>query len=267
MLGLPVPHHLRTGSRSLFGAGDDVVLRVGGTVAGAQQDLQWADRLRRVGIRVPQAVSAPIEIDDVCVMALERLHPVGQVDWAEVGALVHTVHAMEATADLPRCSGFPHWQFGPLLDDLVPLVDEESAQALRDCHRRHRDWVEQLDRAPTVVLHGDVHPGNVVPTAGGPVLIDWDQRSTGPAAWDHAPLMTWTERWGGSPGLYERFTDGYGSDLRGDALAESLAELRLLAATLMRIAAARHDRSAAAELEVRLQWWRHRPGAPVWTAQ
>jgi hypothetical protein len=79
--------------------------------------------------------------------------------------------------------------------------------------------------------------------------------------------MRWTERWGGAPGVYEEFASGYGRSFRGDPLAESLAELRLLAATLMRIAARRRDPSAADELEVRLRWWREPHGAPAWTAQ
>ena len=59
-----------------------------------------------------------------------------------------------------------------------------------------------------MVCHGDVHPGNVIQSADGPVLLDWDLLCRGPAAWDHAPLMTWTERWGGEPGIYEAFADG-----------------------------------------------------------
>jgi Ser/Thr protein kinase RdoA (MazF antagonist) len=117
-----------------------------------------------------------------------------------------------------------------------------------------------------VLCHGDVHPGNVVPTAAGPVLLDWDLLCTGPAAWDHAPLMTWAERWGGVPGTYEAFAAGCGVSMRGDALAESLAQLRLLAATLMRVRAGRSDRAAAVEAEQRLRYWRGEPGAPPWRA-
>ena len=47
--------------------------------------------------------------------------------------------------------------------------------------------------------------------------------------------MTWNERWGGAPGIYEAFADGYGAASRDDPTAEGYAELRLLAATLMRV--------------------------------
>ena len=92
-----------------------------------------------------------------------------------------------------------------------------------------------------MLCHGDVHPGNVLQTADGPMLIDWDLLCLGPAAWDHAPLMTWTERWGGEPGLYEAFAERLWPSLRGDPVAEALAELRLVAATLMRVRAGREQ--------------------------
>ncbi len=100
----------------------------------------------------------------------------------------------------------------------------------------------------------------------GLLLLDWDLLCIGPAAWDHGPLMTWTERWGGEPGTYEAFAAGYGRSMRGDPVAEALAELRLVAATLMRLSAGRRQPGAAAEAEVRLRWWRGDPDAPAWQA-
>jgi hypothetical protein len=66
--------------------------------------------------------------------------------------------------------------------------------------------------------------------------------------------------------VYEAFADGYGVSLRGEPVTEALAELRLVAATLMRVKAARFDPTAAAEAERRLRYWRGDPDAPAWTA-
>ena len=41
---------------------------------------------------------------------------------------------------------------------------------------------------PPALLHGDVHPGNVIVHAGRPVLIDWGNSRVGPAALDLANL-------------------------------------------------------------------------------
>jgi hypothetical protein len=79
--------------------------------------------------------------------------------------------------------------------------------------------------------------------------------------------MTWTERWGGAPGVYEAFAAGYGVSLHADRLGESLATLRLVAATLMRVRAGTTDPSAATEAAQRLRYWRAEPDAPRWNAQ
>ena len=66
--------------------------------------------------------------------------------------------------------------------------------------------------------------------------------------------------------MYDAFARGYGRSMRGDPVTESLADLRLVAATLMRVRAGRTDPVAAAEAERRLRYWRGDPDAPVWTA-
>src|SRR5262249_41941473 len=100
----------------------------------------------------------------------------------------------------------------------------------------------------------------------GPVLFDWDLMCRGPAAWDHAPLMTWTERWGGAAGIYERFAAGYGRSLRGDELGELLASMRLLVATPMRFKIGASNPAAREEAGRRLRWWRGAPDARAWRA-
>ena len=80
-------------------------------------------------------------------------------------------------------------------------------------------------------------------------------------------MMTWTERWGGDAGIYEDFASGYGVSMRGDPEAVAFAELRLVAATLMRVGAGLSDPVAAGEARRRLAFWRGDPEAPIWTAQ
>jgi hypothetical protein len=101
----------------------------------------------------------------------------------------------------------------------------------------------------------------------GPVLIDWDLLCRAPAGWDHAPMMTWGERWGGTGAEYPAFAAGYGRSLRGDPWAEAFAELRLVAATLMRVRAASGDEVATVEARRRLRYWAGDPDAPAWRPQ
>ena len=116
-----------------------------------------------------------------------------------------------------------------------------------------------------MICHGDVHPDNVVMTTDGPVLLDWDTMCLGPPGWDHAMLLR-LPRWGWPARWYDDFAAGYGRSLADDPVANALADLRLVAATLMRLRAARDDPAAMPQAELRLAYWRGDPDAPTWTA-
>ena len=47
-------------------------------------------------------------------------------------------------------------------------------------------------------------------------------------------LLTLAERWGGDTGAYPAFADGYGESMADDVTTRRFAELRNVAATLMR---------------------------------
>jgi hypothetical protein len=271
--GLAAPALLRMGMNGTFAAGDAVVLRVSKPTAPAEQALWLAGELGRHGVRVPAAVRDDVVVHGgLSVVAVERIQPAGEVDWAAVGEMVAHVHHLDPATvagrhPLPWCGSFPWWDFDALLADTAATIDAPALAALRASVERWYPLIAATGEAPGVVCHGDVHPGNVVPTARGPVLLDWDLLCRGPAAWDHGPLITWTERWGGQAGIYDRFAAGYGRSLRDDPLGEAVAELRLVAATLMRVRAGRTDPAAAGEAERRLRWWRGDLDAPIWRAQ
>ena len=271
--GLPAPELLRLGMNGTFAAGDEVVLRVSRPSAPAEQALWLATELAAHGVRVPAPARAEAFVrDGLSVVAVAKIHPAGEIDWIAVGAMVARIHRLDPGVvagrhPLPWCGSFPWWDFPVMLADVVPAIYAAARTALLASFARHFPLILATGGEVGVVCHGDVHPGNVLPTADGPVLLDWDLLCRGPIAWDHGPMMTWTERWGGGPGIYERFAEGYGADLRGDPLGEAVAELRLVAATLMRVRAGRTDPAARAEAERRLRWWRGDADAPTWQAQ
>jgi hypothetical protein len=269
--GLPEPTLIRVGMNALFAAGDEVVLRVGRPTAEADAAIRLAAVLRDCGVRVPRILRPSAHVEGpLAVLAVALEHSVGPVDWAEVGALITRVHAIDPHVvplgyPKPSCWSFPWWQFDGLLVEAGDLLDPRARRGIEAAIGRHASVVGGTGE-PTVLCHGDVHPGNVIQGSGGPVLLDWDLLCVGPPGWDHGPLMTWTERWGGEPGTYDAFATGYGLSLRGDPSAEAVAELRLVAATLMRLLASRFDPSAVDEAERRLRWWRGDRTAPMWQA-
>ena len=269
---LPTPTLLRMGMNGIFTAGE-VMLRVGRPTVDGEQALRLAELLTSHGVRVPRYVRDEVlVIDGHVVSAIESIASAGPIDWTATGAMVRQLHRIDpasvsAIFPTPWCGSFPWWDFETTLPTVLPALDPASAAALTACIDGNLPLLHAVRTGPLVVCHGDVHPGNVLQGADGPVLIDWDLVCLGPPAWDHAPLMTWTNRWGGEPGLYEAFAQGYGQPLRGDPTAESIALLRLAAATIMRMKAAMANPAALPEAQRRLAWWRGEPDAPTWQAQ
>lgn len=268
--GLAQPVLVRSGM-NLICTADGVIIRVSNPNGSAQASIDLAAFWNGRGVRVARP-SRPeaIVIGGLSVSAWERVEQHdAPVDWKEVGASIRSVHGTDPATlpvgvPLPTPAALPWWHLESLLADAVPDLDVAAEQGLRSAIERHAGWPDFTDR---VVCHGDVHPGNVVMSADGPVLLDWDLLSWAPAGWDHAPMMTWESRWGGNEGEYEAFADGYGRSLRDDPAASAFAELRLVAATLMRLAAARRDPTARPEAELRLRYWRGDTDAPMWTPQ
>ena len=267
---LAAPEMLRHGMNAIYRS-RDVVLRVSTPSAPARLSLALAETLRDEGIPVVDAVRDDVvEHGGMSVTAWRHVEATGgAIDWPAVGAIVRRVHELDPATlpvGLPQPSpvSFPWWRFDDMLEAVDGHLDRRALDGLTAAIERHAGW---SDFDATVVCHGDVHPGNVIMSADGVVLIDWDLLCVAPRGWDHAPLMTWTERWGGAHGVYEEFADGYGWSARGDRDAEAFAELRLVAATLMRVRAGLADPAAMPEAERRLAHWRGDPGAPIWRAQ
>lgn len=267
---LPTPVLIRAGMNITFTCGD-VVLRVSVPNAPATASIELARFLAAHGIAVPRpARDDAFEDGRMSVTAWGLVASIGEaIDWQGIGTAVRRVHDIEPTSlpgavPLPRPERFPWWDFDTLLERADAGLDGGAEAGLRAAIERHRRWPSAAER---VVCHGDVHPGNVIMSADGPVLLDWDLLCWAPRGWDHGPMMTWAERWGGAPGEYDAFADGYGGSLRGEPTAEAIAELRLVAATLMRVIAGLRDPSAMPEAELRLRYWRAEVDAPVWTTQ
>ena len=267
------PALVKVGMNALFGVpGRAVVIRVGRATGGAAVAHELARALAAAGIATTTPVDGWVaDIDGFAVTGWERVRETRQaVSWEAVGETLRWVH------DLPRETvpssypvadpvRLPWWDFPTMLADVGGDIDAPALAAIEATVARHDGWQSAIS-AGAVVCHGDVHPGNVLTAASGPLLLDWDLLAWAHPSWDHAALAMWAERWGGDPGMYPRVAEGYGRSYADDPLTVALGELRNVAATLMRVRAARLDPAAADEAERRLRYWRGDPDAPVWRA-
>lgn len=268
--GLGPVRLLRHGMNSLF-LTSGVVLRVGAATGPAAASHALARWLLDAGVpTVPPVEGLAADVDGLAVTGWRFVRETRRaVDWRSVGATVRTVHGL-ARVDVPtgypvsEPSVFPWWHFDEVLADVGDDLDPASFEALQSVIERHRGWQEAVEQE-AVLCHGDLHPGNVLMSGSGALLVDWDLMCVANPAWDHAMLLTLAERWGGDPRAYTEFARGYGRSFGDDPLARTLGELRNVAATLMRVRAGRHDPAAAEEAERRLAYWRGVSDAP-WRA-
>lgn len=274
--GLDVePKLLRLSMNATFRCGE-FVLRVGHpTCANAPRRL--AEALSDAGLRVPEVADLdPVTVGDLTTVAYRHVASASPtIDWVEVGRMIRQLHdrvrpeqlSAEVPIADPRC--FPWWRFGEVLSSIQdsPLMTRPATDALTAEIRRSERWWDLLGRDP-VICHGDLHPGNVIQSTDGPVLLDWDLLSFASRSWDHGPLLGQAiGPWPLERSAYDCFAIGYGEDLSNDADARTFARLRDLAATLMRVRAAMVDTAQAAEAELRVAYWvdgtSQRPWSPV----
>ena len=263
---------IRRGMNALYTCGD-VVLRVGHATAPAHLAHQLVAVMRSHGVATVSPIDGLAgEFDGVSVTAWKRVPTaVTPVDWAAIGDAVRRVHELAANDvpagyPIPSPEVFPWWDFESLLGQASDVLDDSARRGLEAAVERHRGW-QQAIRADAVVCHGDVHPGNVLMSGDRPLLIDWDLLCTANRGWDHAMLTSYADRWGGDPDVYPAFADGYGANLETDGVTIAIAELRNVAATLMRVRAGRSIPAARDEAERRLRYWRGEPDPPTWRAQ
>ena len=268
---------LRRSMNSVYRDGTRVI-RIGRPQPGSPPSADLADVLGGAGVRVPSVIDEVDTADGYRVTVLAYIGSTGTLDWHAVGAMVATVHNRVHIEDVPPNwpvgdpRALPWWDLDDALEhlDVSPLnLDPDHAvrarEAMASIIDRYRWWRAEIDSAP-VICHGDLQPANVIMSAEGPVLIDWDLLARAPRGWDHGPMIAQTRRWGVPTETYVTFAAGYGADLRDDPFSVAVAELRDVAATVMAVRAAHRDRAAVGQARHRMLTWAGQHSEP-WTAR
>ncbi len=107
----------------------------------------------------------------------------------QVRTRLHELAALQARLHRLDPAGFPEQPAGLAAAKLA--LAEGWAATLRDPEldracRRFRAYVDDLDRGPRAVCHGDFHPLNVVVGPAGAVVLDWTDAGLGDPAGDVA---------------------------------------------------------------------------------
>ena len=234
-----------------------------------------ADMLRSKEIAVPQVI-ATFECDDsgLGVIAYDYIPESNHgIAWYEVGRMVRQLHTNVTVESVPdgypiaHPTGLPWWNFPEMMSRIEELgiLDADALTVLRSVTDARESWTDIVSTTPTVITHGDIHPGNVIMGPDGPVLIDWDLLLVGSSIWDHIALRAWsTPPWQGNKQAYAEFAAGYGDVDWDIADLDALVKLRNLAATMLKLMATT-DGVITEEAQKRIQYWLSPETAAPWT--
>lgn len=273
-LGLVGPRTLlRASSNAVFRV-DGAVLRVSPKGADASRHVSLARWLGEQGMPVPRPLCDAAAVGGLPVTAWEYIASSGRsLDYRQFGEAIALLHRLSPDLvqriDLPWCGAATWLQLDTNLELAANagVVSDQDIAVLREAADELGGWQDLARDEPLVVCHGDVHPQNALMDDDRLVILDWESICLGPRAWDHAALLTWSDRWGGNSGDYAAFSTGYGADLQHSPLAQTLARVRLLAPTINTIISGRSSPSHAQEAQLRMRYWRGEPAAPAWTPQ
>ena len=182
---------LATGSRSaVFEVGADAVAKVPLTSTPDSwilEEARYADAVCAVGAPVPRLLGIEL-LDGRQVSIYERIR--GGSMWEHLRDEPSAVAAHAATLAHLHATLFA---LSPPPVVLPRLVDRLTSKIRAAAARQGVELLSALDEVPDdrriVVCHGDLHPGNVILAASGPVVIDWFDASCGSPAADVARTL------------------------------------------------------------------------------
>ncbi|WP_406357421.1 aminoglycoside phosphotransferase family protein [Streptomyces sp. NBC_01635] len=209
-------------------------------------------------------VRQPVEAGGRPVTFWEELPPHEHGSHTEVAQLLKRLHALPA----------PDFELG-YLDPFVRISERlEAATTLTGADRQwlkglHQElvtaWAERLHGHPDCAVHGDAWPGNLIRTAGGPLMIDLERFSLGPPEWDLISTAVRARTTGAiTLAEYDEFCAAYGYDVTAWAGYPTLAGARELRMVTYAAQHAASNPEWAGQAQYRVDCLRGRRGPRPW---
>jgi aminoglycoside phosphotransferase (APT) family kinase protein len=140
-------------------------------------EASYTRAVRSVGVAAPEVVEVT-RLDGRHAIVFERID--GRTMWE------HMLERPDAVPELAAELGRVHrriFEAGPPagLEGLIDRTRGKLRESTGLTEREREEAVDALDRLPrgAALLHGDLHPGNVLMADSGPVVIDWFDASIG----------------------------------------------------------------------------------------
>ncbi|MFD6158061.1 phosphotransferase enzyme family protein [Nocardia sp. NPDC060256] len=210
---------IRLGENAIFILPQEgVVARIARTVANrdrVERELavaRWLDQNDYPAVRVAEHLTQPIEADQRLVTFWHEVDIVGEATLDDLAVLLRDFHALPAPE-------FTLPQFNPFSAVPTRLADPGNADPdavayLTDLYEELRTKYATLTfDAPLGVIHGDAHRGNVMVSAAGPLLSDFEVVAWGPREWDLTTTAMALQRFDLPQQEYESYVRIYGRDV------------------------------------------------------
>jgi Ser/Thr protein kinase RdoA (MazF antagonist) len=272
------PTLIRFGTNAVFRArdshGQSVIVRLAAPstdIERVRAEVNISRWLHERGFPVARPLTDALTVNGLTLSAWEYVphDPRQRINQRDLGQLISLLHDITADFQQPLSQWDPLWKVGQRLGRLRPNA-AVAASDIKLLRREHQRLTHELERLPegigSGVTHGDVHVGNVLASARGPVLIDFERIEYGPREWDLIPLAVGARRFANvSDSDYRQFSDGYGYDVTSWDGFETLARVRELSATSWLLALPQTPRTLK-EASNRLRYWQGHPSPPLWSA-
>jgi phosphotransferase family enzyme len=225
--------------------GPAVVLRIAGSeivrsrVPGVISAAQWYERHDISAVRLWPGTDQPLQVGPYLVTVWDQIIETGaQPTPADLGAVLRAIHAVhqDEPADLPlwNVAGGMRRRITSstgLPDETLAFLQSE-ADDIADSLTKLRDIPPLI---PPGVVHGDAHLGNLMVSADGPVICDFDSTSIGPREWDLTPAAVGSIRFNYPDDVHAGLVDTYGLDVttwEGFPILRRLREFQLVVSVL-----------------------------------
>jgi Ser/Thr protein kinase RdoA (MazF antagonist) len=210
---------IRMGENAMFALPHDkLVVRIARTVERrerVERELavaRWLADNDYPAVRVAEQFRQPQAVDGRLITFWHLLEEEGKATFDDLAGLLRDMHALPAPV-------FKVPQFDPFT--AVPgrlanagNADETAVAFLAQLYEDLRDRYANLSfPSPFGIIHGDAHRGNVILTADGPHLADFEVVAWGPREWDLTPTAMSVDRFGLPRTTYNSFARTYGRDV------------------------------------------------------
>lgn len=214
-----VPAVVRDGAALLVRAGPVLIrVRPADGDAVARREVEVASVLATAGVPVTPLVAPtdqPWAIGDTVVTAWQWVDVVAPAGPDDLGLLARALRERTIGA-AARVATFDPIEVVLGAVSHLPADDRDAAFVRARAGDLAGPWADAAADDPLghAIVHGDLHGGNVVVGADGPLLTDLELSGGGPASYDVAATAVAVGRYGRPESDLEGFVDAYGADPR-----------------------------------------------------